>query len=166
MKRQTSKAGQQPVCLCTNLRRTARAISIIYDAALAPTGIKITQFSLLRAVERNEPIAISVLAEEMALDRTTLARNLALLERDRLIDMSAGADQRVTEVRLTQVGRKAIKKAIPLWSDTQREVSRLLAPGRIAQLYDFSREASNAAEKFTASVEGPAKKRISKRSSR
>jgi DNA-binding MarR family transcriptional regulator len=165
MKRQISKSTQQPVCLCTNLRRTTRAISNIYDAALVPTGIKITQFSLLRAVERNEPIAISELAEDMALDRTTLARNLALLERDRLLVLCAGEDRRVTEVRLTQAGRKAIKTAIPIWSNTQQEVSRLLAPGRIEQLYDISREASNAAEKLNTSVQA-SKSRVTKRSSR
>jgi DNA-binding MarR family transcriptional regulator len=165
MKQQISKSTQQPVCLCTNLRRTTRAISNIYDAALAPTGIKITQFSLLRAVERNEPIAISELAEDMALDRTTLARNVALLERDRLLVLSAGEDRRVTEVRLTQAGRKAIKTAMPIWSNTQQEVSRLLAPGRIEQLYDISREASDAAEKLCTSVQA-SKRRVTKRSSR
>jgi DNA-binding MarR family transcriptional regulator len=165
MKQQISKSTQQPVCLCTNLRRTTRAISNIYDAALAPTGIKITQFSLLRAVERNEPIAISELAEDMALDRTTLARNVALLERDRLLVLSAGEDRRVTEVRLTQAGRKAIKTAMPIWSNTQQEVSRLLAPGRIEQLYDISREASNAAEKLNNSVQA-SERRVTKRSSR
>ena len=164
MKQQISKTTEQPVCLCTNLRRTARAISNIYDAALAPTGIKITQFSLLRAVQRHEPIAISVLAEEMALDRTTLARNLAPLQRDRLLALSAGSDQRVTEVRLTDAGRRAIEKALPFWKKTQHEVSRLLAPGRIAQLYDISREASTAAEKFTVSLEP--EKKTSKRTSR
>ena len=162
MKQQTSESITQPVCLCTNLRRASRAISNIYDAALAPTGIKITQFSLLRAVERNEPIAISVLAEEMALDRTTLARNLALLQREGLIHLSAGEDQRVTEVRLTLAGRKAIKKAIPIWSMTQQRVSRLLEPGRIEQLYEIAREASHAAEKLTASVQVTPKKRAAK----
>ena len=155
------------MCICANLRRTARAISNIYDAALAPTGIKITQFSLLRAVQRREPIAISALAEEMALDRTTLARNLAPLQRDRLLALSAGLDQRVTEVRLTDVGRRAIERALPLWKKTQQEVSRLLAPGRIARLYDISREASTAAEKFTAAGDVvAAEKRASNRSPR
>lgn len=165
MKQQTQKATHQPVCLCTNLRRTTRAISNIYDAALAPTGIKITQFSLLRAVERSEPIAISELADDMALDRTTLARNLSLLERDRLIALSAGEDRRVTEVRLTQAGRRTIEKAIPIWNATQHEVSRLLAPGRVEQLYAISHEASKAAEKISALFQASAKKRVAKRSS-
>jgi DNA-binding MarR family transcriptional regulator len=165
MKQQTLKTMHQPVCLCTNLRRTARAVSNIYDAALASAGIKITQFSLLRAVERSEPIAMSELADDVALDRTTLARNLALLARDRLIDLSTGTDQRVTEVRLTRAGRSAIEKAIPLWNNTQREVSRFLGPAMIEQIYEISRGASNAAAKLTAS-ETSLRKRVSKRPSR
>jgi DNA-binding MarR family transcriptional regulator len=155
MKSQTEKtaATWQPTCLCTNLRRSARAISNIYDAALAPSGIKITQFSLLRAVERNEPIAISELAEEIALDRTTLARNLVPLERDRLVELSPGTDQRVTEVRLTRAGRAAIAKALPLWSKTQMEVSRLLSTQRVEQLRDIAAETLLAADRFARQAE-------------
>lgn len=140
----------KPMCLCTNLRRATRAISNLYDTALAPSGIKITQFSLLRAVERNEPVAITALADEMALDRTTLARNLAPLQRDRLVELAAGSDQRVTEVRLTRAGRNAIAAALPLWKKTQADVSRLLADGRVKQLRDIASEVSAAAEAFAS----------------
>src|SRR5579863_2878917 len=94
----------QPECVCVNLRRAARAMSQLYDEALAESGVKITQFSLLRAVERNEPAPITLLAEEMELDRTTLARNLQPLERERLIVLKPGNDKRVVEVSLTAVG--------------------------------------------------------------
>src|SRR6201999_1567633 len=104
--------------------------------------------SLLRAVQRNEPVAITALAEEMALDRTTLARNLAPLERDRLLELKPGRDQRVTEVRLTRAGRNAIAAALPLWKKTQADVSRLLSDGRIEQLRDIAGEVSQAAEAF------------------
>src|SRR5512141_3011923 len=94
----------QSSCVCLNLRRAARAVSQIYDEALASSGIKVTQFSLLRAVERNEPVAIGAIAEELDLDRTTMARTLAPLERDHLVTLAPGSDQRVTEVRLTAKG--------------------------------------------------------------
>jgi DNA-binding MarR family transcriptional regulator len=156
MKQQTPTA---PTCICTNLRRTARAISHIYDAALAPAGIKITQFSLLRAIERREPVAISDLAEEVVLDRTTLARNLAPLERDRLLTLSSGEDQRVTEVRLTRKGRERIEAALPLWLATQADVGRLMSPGRITQIQDIAQEATSAATTF---VHSPIKKKRKK----
>jgi len=138
----------QSSCVCLNLRRAARAISQTYDEALAPSGIKITQFSLLRAVERNEPVAISALADELDLDRTTMARNLAPLERKRLLALAAGSDLRVTEVRLTPKGRAVVARALPLWQSAQAEIAGLLASGRIDQLREIAAEAVAAAEKL------------------
>jgi DNA-binding MarR family transcriptional regulator len=143
MKRQTE-------CICVNLRCAARAVTAMYDEALAASGIKITQFSLLRAVERNEPVAISALSEDLDLDRTTLARNLAPLQRDGLIELAAGSDRRVTEVWLTKKGRAAIAKALPLWRRIQQEVDRRFASGRLAQLREIAAEASVVA----ASIDG------------
>ena len=135
----------QSSCVCVNLRRAARAVSQIYDEALAASGIKITQFSLLRAVERNEPVAISALAEELDLDRTTMARNLALLERDRLVTLAPGSDQRVTEVRLTAKGRTAVAKALPLWENAQAQIQARLTAGRFDQLRQIAAESVAAA---------------------
>lgn len=150
MDSQDRKENYQPVCVCANLRRATRAITNLYDLALASSGLKITQFSLLRAVARSEPVAISALAEEMALDRTTLARNLAPLERDRLVALKPGSDQRVTEVRLTRAGRDAIAAALPLWKKTQADVSRLLSDGRLEQMREMADDVSAAAEKFAS----------------
>jgi DNA-binding MarR family transcriptional regulator len=135
---------RQPTCICVNLRRASRAISQLYDEAMAASGLKVTQFSLLRAVERNEPVAITVLAAEMELDRTTLARNLIPLERDRLVSQSAGHDQRVTDVRLTAAGRTAIKRALPLWEAAQARVGQHLGAERLAQLRAIAEEATAA----------------------
>ena len=145
----------QSSCVCVNLRRAARAVSQIYDKALAPSGIKITQFSLLRAVERNEPVAITALAEELDLDRTTMARNLAPLERDNLVSLAPGSDQRVTEVRLTTKGRVAVAKAYPLWEQAQSEIGRRLPAGRIDQLRDIAADSIAAAAAMGASEAAP-----------
>jgi len=132
---------RQPQCVCVNLRRAARAVSQLYDAALSASGIKVTQFSLLRAVERNEPAAIGVLADELDLDRTTLARNLLPLERDGLVTLAAGSDQRVTEVHLTTQGRKAVAHALPLWQAAQNSVARRLGAERLEQLRALAADA-------------------------
>jgi DNA-binding MarR family transcriptional regulator len=131
MKRQTA-------CVCVNLRRATRALTQLYDSALADAGIKVTQFSLLRAVERNEPAAITTLAEDLDLDRTTLARNLLPLRRDRLVTLTAGDDLRVTEVRLTAKGRKAIAAALPLWQQVQGEIAERLGAGRVEQMREIA----------------------------
>jgi DNA-binding MarR family transcriptional regulator len=126
-------------------------MTALYDDALAKSGIKITQFSLLRAVERNEPASVSVLSEDLDLDRTTLARNLIPLERDGLIELAAGADRRVTEVRLTAKGRKALAKALPLWQKAQVEVERRFAAGKLDQLRAIAAEATEMAHDMRTS---------------
>ena len=148
MKRQTQ-------CVCVNLRRATRALTQAYDAALATAGVKVTQFSLLRAIERNEPAAITTLADDLDLDRTTLARNLLPLQRDRLVTLAAGSDQRVTEVRLTAKGQKAIAAALPLWSEVQADIERKLGRDRVDQL----REIASAAQALSAPAPGVARRR-------
>jgi DNA-binding MarR family transcriptional regulator len=120
-------------------------MTALYDDALAASGIKITQFSLLRAVERNEPASVSALSEDLDLDRTTLARNLNPLQRDGLIDLAAGSDRRVTEVRLTARGRRAIAKALPLWQKAQAEVGGRFVAGKLDQLRAIAAEAVQVA---------------------
>ncbi len=144
---------RQPQCVCVNLRRATRALTQLYDSALADAGVKVTQFSLLRAVERHEPAAITTLAEDLDLDRTTLARNLLPLQRDRLVALAPGMDQRVTEVRLTAKGRKAIAAALPLWQEVQEQIAQRLGRERVEQL----REIASAA--VDLSVRGPASAR-------
>ncbi|HEX6834218.1 MAG TPA: MarR family winged helix-turn-helix transcriptional regulator [Rudaea sp.] len=135
---------RQPTCVCINLRRAARAISKLYDDALAESGLKITQFSLLREIERSEPAPISRLADAVELDRTTLARNLSPLERDGLVALAAGEDLRVTEVRLTRKGRAAIARAVPMWERAQAQIASRLPAGGLGQLQKIVVEVSEA----------------------
>jgi len=134
---------RQPTCVCVNLRRLARATTQLYDQALAASGIKVTQYSLLCAIEREQPVPISALAAEVELDRTTLARNLAPLQRDGLIELSAVVtDKRVTEVTLTRQGRAAIARARPQWERAQQQVSQKIGAERVQMLRALAEELS------------------------
>jgi len=117
-------------------------MTALYDDALAAAGVKITQFSLLRAIERNEPAAISALSEDLDLDRTTLARNLNPLQRDSLVELAEGSDRRVTEVRLTARGRAALAKALPLWQKVQADIAGRFEAGRLDQLRAIAAQAT------------------------
>lgn len=123
-------------CACTRVRRAARALTDLYDAALEPVGLKVTQFSLLRTIQRMDPVNISLLAEEMSLDRSTLGRNLRVLERMRLVDMSDAEDLRARTVALTSRAERLLERALPLWESTQREVSKLLGDREVEKLFD------------------------------
>ena len=106
-------------CTCFNLRKAARAVTQVYDAALQPVGLKATQFSLLAAAGAAEGRTVGQLAEALVLDRTTLTRNLAPLVRDGLISVEEGSDRRARLVEVTPAGRRLLKRAWPLWRGAQ-----------------------------------------------
>lgn len=114
-------------CLCTKLRRAARSVSRFYDEALADTGLKVAQFSLLRHLQRLDRPSISELAEAMGLDRSTLGRNLRVLEGDGLLRLTGGEDQRNRLVELTPAGLDALERGTPAWEDAQRRLAGRLA---------------------------------------
>jgi DNA-binding MarR family transcriptional regulator len=106
-------------CTNANVRRAERVITDLYDEFLKPSGLLGTQFRLLGAIASKGTIALTPLADEMELDRTTLARNLKVLERESLVEMTSGEDRRVHLVKITQKGQEAMMKALPLWEEAQ-----------------------------------------------
>ena len=92
-------------CTCFAVRRTARALTQMYDAALAPAGIRSTQYAILAAIGEKTDISVHDLANAMVMDRTTMGRNLRLLERDGLVVVGGSlrteaADRRVDQARI------------------------------------------------------------------
>lgn len=111
-------------CTCGELRKAARAITLLYDNAFKSSGLLSTQLGVLHTIYNSASITISELAGELGMDRTTLTRNLSVLERDGLINMSSGKDHRTKIVTITSKGRTSIAKAIPLWNEVQRKVKQ------------------------------------------
>lgn len=106
---------------------TARALTRMYDEALRPSGLKVTQLSLLAAIERGATGSISALADMLALERTTLTRNLKLLGEAGLITPRAGGGRAVAHM-LTDSGRDALARAAPLWRKAQDMVEAGMGP--------------------------------------
>lgn len=121
-------------CTCFNLRKAARAVTQMYDGFLRPSGLRATQFSLLMLIRGMGPIRITELAEEAVMDRTTLKRNVELLEREGLVRIQPGADARVREVSLTPAAEKRLAAALPLWQRAQAHVTSQLGQGRADRL--------------------------------
>jgi len=115
------------LCVSFQLRRTSRAITQLYDAALEPAGIRSTQFALLVAIAKKEPISISDLGDLLVIDPTTLSRSLPKLERMGHIKVVDGSDRRERLVRLTAKGHKALEKSVPYWRKVQSNVVSSLA---------------------------------------
>lgn len=113
-------------CHCITLRKATRRVSAIYDEALAPVGINIGQFSLLRNTARRAPVSLTELGTVMELDRSTIGRNTKILERMGLVETVAGKDSREALLALTDAGEKTLKEALPLWETAQHSISEKL----------------------------------------
>lgn len=109
-------------CYCTLARRSARALTEFYDTALAPSGLRITQYSLLRAIERLEQPSLTQVASATGLDRSTLGRNLRVLEKAGLVTLGPVRDERSRIAELTPRARHALEIARPLWTEAQARV--------------------------------------------
>ena len=110
------------LCTCANLRKAARIVTQRFDDALQPVGLGATQLPLLVAVAASGPIPISALAELLVMDRTTLTRNLKPLERDGLLHIATGEDQRTRLIEITEKGQAVLEKAVPLWQAIQSKM--------------------------------------------
>ncbi len=128
------------LCLCTNLRRASRGVSRHYDGALEGFGINVAQYSLLCNLKRLDQPSISTLAEAMGLDRSTLGRNLRVLEGEGLVKLAEGADLRNRLVYLTEAGEARLMAALPAWEAAQQRLVERLGEDKRALLVGLLNE--------------------------
>ncbi len=102
-------------CASLNFRRTARAVTRMYDAAMQDSRVRSTQFAILVGVAKTQPVSIGTLADVLVLDRTTLTRSLRLLQKERLVTISKRTTMRQRLLELTPSGVQALARSLPLW---------------------------------------------------
>lgn len=139
-------------CHCTGLRKASRRISQLYDAALAPCGLKTTQRAILAQIGRSQPATVSALAEALVMDAGGLAHTLKPLDRDGLVAISVDPkDRRNRLIQLTRMGRAKLAESDALWeaahrgfesaygakqSASLREAMRLLVSGEFVDAFE------------------------------
>jgi DNA-binding MarR family transcriptional regulator len=106
-------------CAAFNFRRTARAVTRLYDLGLEPSGLRATQFAILTAIAKFQPVSISRIGEILVLDQTTLTRGLRLLQKQRYLEIAPRSVRRQRFLTLTDAGVKALAVAVPLWRKVQ-----------------------------------------------
>ena len=121
-------------CVCYNLRRAARATTRLYDDFLRPSGLRSTQYSMLMVTRVLGPVTLTKLAEMTVTERTTLTRNLTILEKKGLIVIEPGKDRRERQVSITERGLEVLMEAIPLWEAAQAHIEQGLGGDRMDSL--------------------------------
>jgi DNA-binding MarR family transcriptional regulator len=121
-------------CVSFNIRKAARAVTQLYDERMRPFGLRSTQLPILGRMLILEPVTVTHLAKATMTDRTTLTRNLRLLEHQGLIQVDRGKDRREREVRLTDRGREVLAQVYPVWKEVQAEVAKRFGRERLARL--------------------------------
>jgi DNA-binding MarR family transcriptional regulator len=108
-------------CACTRVRTAARLMTRAYDEALRPSGVSAAQLAILAAVDVDEATSIAELSKRLAMDRTTLSRNLKPLENARWIRLGAEGWKRSRTVHITAEGRQRLARATVLWEAVQAD---------------------------------------------
>jgi len=122
------------ICYCAAVRTAARKTTALYDSILAPAGVTLAQYSLLRKIERAGTVSLTRLGRLAELDRSTVGRNVKALEQLRLVRLGAAKDKREGAVRLTSAGEETLKRAAPLWEEAQRRVEVALGAAQAGRL--------------------------------
>ena len=124
-------------CHCINLRRAANAVTDYYDRALADIGISINQFFLLSNIGKIEPCSVAELSRHVRLDRTTLVRNLKVLDKAGWVQNDAAPGNRKSKLHLTEAGRQLVKTAKPQWMQAQADVEACLGEEGLKRLIGY-----------------------------
>ena len=121
-------------CMHANLRKAMRVLAQAYDAALRPSGLKATQFTLLAVLARAGSQPLTRLSERLVMDRTTLTRNLRPLEAKGWLTIGREKDERVRLIAITDAGRQVVEAATPLWLQAQDRVRSKIGSDGMAGL--------------------------------
>lgn len=138
------RAHMGKTCACFNLRRAARLVTQKYDQALKETGLTANQLSILIAAYDEGGRTISKLAKILGMERTTLTRNVSILERLGLLRVVSGRDKRERRVVITPTGQEKLQQAAPLWQKAQDDMLALVGADKwrtlLSGLHEVSRK--------------------------
>lgn len=126
---QSAVPPELPDCVCGALRMATRAVTQVYDDAMRPSGLRVTQYGMLSRIARLQPVSAAALEGALHADQTTLARALKVLEKDGLIRRAPHPDKRVKRIELTAEGQRRLARARKLWAAAQDRMVGLIGDG-------------------------------------
>jgi DNA-binding MarR family transcriptional regulator len=146
-------------CASFNFRRASRAVTALFDNAMEESGLRSTQFAVLTAIAKAQPVSIGSLSDVLVVDATTLTRSLRLLQKLGFLTISPRGAMRQRFLHLTPEGEKALARAIPLWRNIQQrfvgQIGKEQWESLRAQLEDLSRLAVSMEENSEKTLRAP-----------
>jgi DNA-binding MarR family transcriptional regulator len=125
-------------CLARRVLLLTRTISGLYNEALRPLGLTVSQLNLLVIVAKRGPISPGAVAKQLNMDKSTLSRNVRLMEDHRWLSVSPGPSGRSQSLTIEPKGRKLIETAQPLWQGAQERARHLLGERGARSIYTTS----------------------------
>jgi DNA-binding MarR family transcriptional regulator len=134
-------------CLCGSMRRASRALTQLYERALAPRGLSATQMTILQALARAGEVTQGRLGEMLAMDSTSLTRTLSIMRREEWLAERRGQDRREKLIRLSNPGVKKLREAEPVWERVQLQVHEALGEQDWKQLMELAHRVAVATQR-------------------
>jgi MarR family transcriptional regulator for hemolysin len=134
------KSTKSEQCLAHAIRRADRVVSQLYNERLAPLGIRVTQFSILRALDSLGTTTASQIRDVLVMDQTTVSRALKPLIRDGYISVGEGVTKREKSLSLSKEGMKLYKQALGPWNEAQKAFRKKLGKGQDELLLELSQQ--------------------------
>ena len=127
-------------CIAVRLRLLNRVVTNLYDGALRPLGLKVSQLNILVVTARLGLARPAEVCEILQLDASTLSRNVERMRARGWLEAVAGEDARTQPFRLTARGRRLLERAFPAWEAAQRKAGELLGEDGLALLGGLARK--------------------------
>jgi len=117
------KPGRLSPCVCSTLRMVSRAVTQLYDDILRPSGLRVTQFSILATIARSGEANLRQLEAALAIDQTTLTRSLSLPQRDRVIERVVVPRQNLIRLGSAEIRQSVHRPRPRAWLEVGRPAS-------------------------------------------
>ncbi len=121
-------------CLGNRIGRLHRVIARRFDKAMRPLGLSLPQLEVLGVLMIRGEVAPAMIAEALAIERSTISRNLTLMERNGWIAAVSAPSGRTKSVSITEQGVEMLASADTAWTDAQDQIMEILGPDALATL--------------------------------
>lgn len=149
MSQEKEKVDYIQFCVCSNLRKTTRVVTQLYDKLLQPTGLKITQYSMLVNIYRHKDISISELGAVMLLEQTTVTRNVNNLKKHGFVNITKDIhDSRTKMISITDSGIEKLEEAYPIWLQIQERIVKDISENKYKEMLETLSSLQKSVELF------------------